>query len=85
MYGSYIPSLSFLGQIEAEIKNCPPLPRGGAATPPGGAMLVVGIGGDPLSGGQLVSSHTSHMPSFRILVQAEAEIQNTVPQNTVLL
>ena len=37
-------------------------------------MLVVGIGGDPLSGGQLVSSHTSHMPSFRILVQAEAEI-----------
>ena len=46
----------------------------------GGSALLLGgnVGGrhwgDPLSGGQLVSSHTSHMPSFRILVQTEAEI-----------
>ena len=85
MYGSYIPSLSFLGQIEAEIKNCPPCLEGGLRTPPGGAMLGVGIGGDPQSGGHLFSSHSGHLPIFRILVQPEAEIQNTVLQNTVLL
>ena len=44
MYESYIPSLSFLGQTEAEIKKLPPLPKGGQRPPRGGAMLVVGIG-----------------------------------------
>ena len=46
-------------------------------------MLGAGIVGvDPQSGGHLVSSHSGHLPIFRILVQAEAEIQNTVLQNT---
>ena len=37
-YASYIPSLSFLGQTEAEIKNCPPLGRGGGSDPPEGGV-----------------------------------------------
>ena len=76
MYASYVPSLSFLAQTEAKLQNCPPLGWGGSDPPEGGG---VGVGvnrhwGDPLSGGQLFSSHSSHMPSFRILVQTEAEI-----------
>ena len=43
MYASYVPSLSFVGQTEAKLQNCPPLPACGGSDPlvEGG----VGVGG----------------------------------------
>ena len=45
MYASNVPSLSFVGQTEADIHNCPPLGRlRGGSDPPEGGGGSVGIG-----------------------------------------
>ena len=72
-YASYIPSLSFLGQTEAEIKNYPPLGRGGGSDPPRGGR------GSTVTIFQLEFRYGSYIPSLSFLGQTEAEIKNCPP------